>query len=25
VLLRPLEHEELGLWEEGVLLPPAQP
>ena len=25
VLLRPLEHEELGLWDEAVLLPPTQP
>jgi hypothetical protein len=24
-LLRPLEHEELGLWDEAVLLPPTQP
>ena len=25
VLLRPLDHEELGLWDEAVLLPPTQP
>lgn len=25
VLLRPLDDEDLGLWDEGTLLPPTQP